>query len=62
MIGTVAFFNAEKGFGFITPKINRGDADVFVHISGVVSVRNSDATTLSNTRSKSERADCLRLA
>ena len=39
--GTVKFFNAAKGFGFIEPE--GGDKDVFVHISAV---EKSDLDTL----------------
>lgn len=42
-IGTVKFFDAVKGFGFIQPE--NGDKDVFVHVSAV---QNAGMTTLTD--------------
>ena len=41
-IGTVKWFNASKGFGFITP--DNGGPDIFVHISSVEKAGMRDLT------------------
>jgi CspA family cold shock protein len=40
--GTVKWFNATKGYGFITPQ--NGDKDIFVHIRAVQSSGMNDLT------------------
>lgn len=49
-IGTVKFFNPDKGFGFIAP--DGGEGDAFVHISAVE--RSGLATLTKDQRVKYE--------
>ena len=49
--GKVKFFNAAKGFGFITP--NDGTADVFVHQSGLIdNIKENNAVQFETERGK----------
>ena len=48
--GTVKWFNAEKGFGFIAPE--DGSADVFVHYT---EIQGSGFRTWKRTRRSSSR-------
>lgn len=49
--GTVKFFNESKGFGFIVD--NSTNAEIFVHISGLVdNVREGDEVTFDTTQGK----------
>ena len=42
--GTVKFFNATKGFGFI--KQNDDQSEIFVHVSGLIDeIRENDTVT-----------------
>jgi len=50
-VGTVKFFNEEKGFGFITPK--NGGSEIFVHASGLSeSIRENDEVRYEVTEGK----------
>ena len=64
--GTVKWFNAEKGFGFIT--LDGGEQDVFVHysaidMSGYKSLEEGQAVIFEiGTGSKGPQAESVRLA
>lgn len=65
-IGTVKWFNAQKGYGFIQP--SDGGKDVFVHISaveraglGTLTEGQKVSFTIVNDRGKSAASD-LKLA
>ena len=34
-LGTIKWFNYNKGYGFITPDVKTSDRDVFVHITAL---------------------------
>jgi CspA family cold shock protein len=60
MQGIVKFFNAEKGFGFVTPE--DGTKDVFLHVSalraaGLQSVAEGQRIEFEPVRSKNGKGD-----
>lgn len=51
MQGIVKFFNATKGFGFITPE--NSNTDIFVHTTGLVDeIRENDKVEYDEERGK----------
>ena len=61
--GTVKWFNATKGFGFIQP--SSGGKDVFVHISaveraGLSSLREGQQVSFEITERRGEQAENVR--
>lgn len=63
--GTVKWFNADKGFGFIAPEA--GGQDVFVHISaveraGINRLNDGQAVTYDLEKGRDGRASATNLA
>ncbi|MFS2151983.1 cold-shock protein [Rhizobium sp. Rhizsp42] len=66
--GIVKFFNADKGFGFITP--TGGGADIFLHVSalqasGLQSLQDDQKVTFDtepDKRGKGPKAIAIRIA
>ncbi|MFO1240497.1 MAG: cold-shock protein [Sphingomonadaceae bacterium] len=64
-IGTVKFFNADKGYGFIQPE--DGGADSFVHISaveraGMVTLNKEQRVSYEVETGKNGKASAVNLA
>jgi cold shock protein len=64
MQGTVKFFNATKGFGFIAP--DDGSKDVFVHISavqgsGLEGLKDNQKVSFDTERGKDGRVSAVNL-
>ena len=63
--GTVKWFNATKGFGFIAPE--GGQKDVFVHITaleraGIRALNDGQAVTFDLERDRNGRESAMNLA
>lgn len=54
--GTVKFFDATKGFGFITP--DDGGKDIFVHITGVAGGELADGDKVEYDMGEGRKGPC----
>ena len=54
--GTVKFFNAEKGFGFIKP--DNGGNDLFVHTTGIENGPISEGDTVEFEIGEGQKGPC----